>query len=161
MLSYCLRVALALISSPRFRSEVGYLSIYRSLSPYLHYYALWSRTSYRSIDTHSPLFIEYVLFYCLLAGFACSGEEVRGAPYPRLHQHLSGEAYYLFHSRCYWNWYYCYCQIHFQCYIFLDDPCSTAQLLEKLAKGSKVRSGLALLCTLLYDDPLPTPRTTV
>lgn len=46
-----------------------------------------------------------------------------------------------------------------QCYIFLDDPDSTAQLLEKLAKGSKVNL-LPIFCTLLCDDPIPVLRMT-
>ena len=93
--------------------------------------------------------IEIVLF----VGFTCSSEEVWGAPYSRLHQYLPGKAQVgcLIHRRI--------CTgvlilpLLFQCYIFLDDPYSTAQLLEKLAKGSKVRTktGHFWLC----DDPLP------
>ena len=47
MLSYCLRVALALISSPRFRSEVS-LYVPINLYPYLYYYALWLLNIYYS-----------------------------------------------------------------------------------------------------------------
>ena len=100
------------------------------------------------------------------SGFTCSSEEVWGAPYSGLHKYLSGIIII--------PWVYClksptdeqgqayftedFITFLFQCYIFLDDPYSTAQLLEKLAKGSKVRfwcSALTLFSTLMSDDLLP------
>ena len=95
MLSYCLRVALALVSSPRFRSEVSYHRFLRSSLATTHCgQRSWvleqhAFTFIFTIILHSTNVPYYVLF---VAGFARFSEEVRGAPYSRLHQCLSGKA---------------------------------------------------------------------